>query len=115
MDEPHQPDRVSGIDIDGPLSRDQARDLLDRGGELLAAGEFPAAFQHFRRVIGFTDPQVTAAALLGAAQSMYRMDDESGAIGTWEAILELPETPSTYFAWREIGRASCRERVWIPV
>jgi membrane associated rhomboid family serine protease len=109
MDEPHPPDRVSGIDIDGPLTRDQARDLLDRGGELLAAGEFPAAFQHYRRVIGFTDPQVTAAALLGAAQSMYRMDDESGAIGTWEAILELPETPSTYFAWREIAAARVRD------
>src|SRR5215210_617609 len=109
MDEPPELDRASGIHIDGPLSRPQAQALLDRGGELLSAGEFAAAFQHYRRVIGFDDPAITAAALLGAAQSQYRMDDEASALATWEAILELPETPSTYFAWREIAAARVRD------
>ena len=108
MDEPN-PGRASGLSVDGPLTLTQARDLLDRGGELLSAGEFNEAFQHYRRVIGFDDPQVTAAALLGAAQSQYRMDDETGAVATWEAILQLPETPSTYFAWREIAAARVRD------
>jgi membrane associated rhomboid family serine protease len=108
MDESN-PGRVSGLNVDGPLTLVQAKDLLDRGAELLSAGEFPSAFQHYRRVIGFDDPQVTAAALLGAAQSQYRMDDETGAIATWEAILALPETPSTYFAWREIAAARVRD------
>jgi membrane associated rhomboid family serine protease len=95
--------------VDGPLSRDTARALLDKGAELMAAGEFPDAFNHYRRVIGFDDPDVTAAALLGAAQARYRMDDEAGAVATWEAILQLPETPSTYHAWREIAAARVRE------
>jgi membrane associated rhomboid family serine protease len=37
------------------------------------------------------------------------MDDEAGAVATWEAILELPESPSTYFAWREIAAARVRD------
>jgi membrane associated rhomboid family serine protease len=95
--------------VDGPLSRAAARALLDRGAELMGAGEFPGAFNHYRRVIGFDDPDVTAAALLGAAQAQYRMDDEAGAVATWEAILQLPETPATYHAWREIAAARVRD------
>jgi membrane associated rhomboid family serine protease len=95
--------------VDGPLSRETARGLLDKGAELMAAGEFVDAFNHYRRVIGFDDPDVTAAALLGAAQARYRMDDEAGAVATWESILQLPETPSTYHAWREIAAARVRE------
>ena len=109
MDGPPPPDPVSGLRADGPLSREQAAALLDRGAELLTAGEFGPAFEHYRRVIGFDDPDVTAAALLGAAQSRYRMDDEAGAVATWEAILELPETPTTYYAWREIAAARVRD------
>jgi membrane associated rhomboid family serine protease len=108
MDETNGPDHAARIE-DGPLSRDEARLLLDRGADLLEAGEYPEAFAHYRRVIGFDDPDITAAALLGAAQSRYRMDDEAGAVATWEAILELPESPSTYFAWREIAAARVRD------
>jgi membrane associated rhomboid family serine protease len=109
MDDPSKRDETLALDIDGPLSREQARALLDRGAELVSAGEFGQAFNHYRRVIGFDDPEVTAAALLGAAQSRYRMDDEAGAVATWEAILELPETPTTYYAWREIAAARVRD------
>lgn len=108
MDEPH-PSRASGLDVEGPLSTEQARELIARGAELLSAGEYEAALVHYRRVVGFNDPTLTAAALLGGAQSLYRMDDEAGALATWEAILELPETPSTYFAWREIAAARVRD------
>jgi len=109
MEGPSTPDRPRGLHVDGPLSREEARALLDRGAELLSAGEFAEAFNHYRRVIGFDDPEVTAAALLGAAQSRFRMDDEAGAVATWEAILELPETPTTYYAWREIAAARVRD------
>jgi membrane associated rhomboid family serine protease len=95
--------------VDGPLTREAARALLDKGAELMTAGDFAGAFNHYRRVIGFDDPDVTAAALLGAAQARYRMDDEAGAVATWEAILQLPETPSTYHAWREIAAARVRD------
>jgi membrane associated rhomboid family serine protease len=109
MDGPSKTGETRALDVDGPLSREEARAILDRGAELLSAGEFGQAFNHYRRVIGFDDPEVTAAALLGAAQSRYRMDDEAGAVATWEAILELPETPSTYYAWRELAAARVRD------
>src|SRR5262245_6349349 len=75
----------------------------------MSSGDFPAAFQHYRRVYGFDDPDLTAAALLGAGQALYRMDDEASAVRAWEQILALPETPSTYHAWREIAAARVRE------
>ena len=53
-----------------------AGQLLDQGAALLEAGDFPEAFATYQRVVGFDDPEVTAAALLGMAQARYRMDDE---------------------------------------
>jgi membrane associated rhomboid family serine protease len=109
MDTPRPADRPASLDAAGPLSREEARLLLDRGAELLSSGDFAEAFRHYRRVIGFDDPEVTATALLGAGQSRYRMDDESGAVASWEAILELPETAATYLAWRELAAARVRD------
>jgi membrane associated rhomboid family serine protease len=102
-------DELRLVQSQRPLSRDEAMQLLDRGAQLLEAGDFGGAFQHYRRVIGFDDPAITAAALLGAGQARYRFDDEAGAVSTWESILELPETPSTYPAWREIAAARVRD------
>ena len=42
------------------------------------------------RVVGFDDPEITAAACSGLGEARYRMDDEDGAVATWEAVLELP-------------------------
>jgi membrane associated rhomboid family serine protease len=95
--------------VTGPLSEDAARALLDRGAALLESGEFREAFATYQRVVGFDDPEVTAAALLGMAQARFRMDDEDGALRTWEAILELPETTSTYHAWRNVAAARVRD------
>ena len=47
--------------------------------------------------------------MLGAGQARYRMDDEASAVAIWEKILELPETPSSYFAWREVAAARVRD------
>jgi membrane associated rhomboid family serine protease len=60
-------------------------------------------------VIGFDDPEVTAAALLGVAQAAYRLDDADFAVRTWERVLELPETVATYQAWRNVAAARVRE------
>ena len=109
MSEPNVLRGPTDPNVSGPLSRETARALLDKGAELMSAGDFTGAFNHYRRVIGFDDPEMTAAALLGAAQAQYRMDDEVGAVATWEAILELPETPATYHAWREIAAARVRD------
>jgi len=109
MDQSPEPTPVVDRRSTGPLTRAAAAALLDQGAALLESGEFPEAFATYQRVVGFDDPEVTAAALLGIAQARYRMDDETGAIGTWQAVLELPETSSTYHAWRNIAAALVRE------
>jgi rhomboid protease GluP len=111
MDYPQGGQAPPAVDrhVSGPLSRDAASALLDRGAALLESGEFGEAFATYQRVVGYDDPEVTAAALLGMAQARYRMDDEDGAVRTWEAILELPETTSTYHAWRNVAAARVRD------
>ena len=91
------------------MSREAAASLLDQGAALIEGGEYPEAVATYQRIVGFDDPEVTAAALLGMAQARYRMDDEAGAVGTWEAILELPETTSTYHAWRNVAAGRVRD------
>lgn len=101
--------RSAGPDVDGPLSRDAATALLDRAAELLDDGEPMEAARHYRRVIGFDDAGVTAAALLGLGEALRRLDREDDAIATWSQVVQLPETPSTYHAWRNIAAARVRE------
>jgi membrane associated rhomboid family serine protease len=109
MDEAHGPAPAVDRHVTGPLSADGAAALLDRAANLLESGEFGEAFATYQRVVGFDDPEVTAAALLGMAQARYRMDDEDAALRTWEAILELPETTATYHAWRNVAAARVRD------
>jgi membrane associated rhomboid family serine protease len=92
----------------GPLSRADATEILDRAAELMASGDYPEAGVHYQRVVGFDDPAVTAAALVGLGQALYRMDEEEAALARWEQVFELPETPSTYRAWREVAAARVR-------
>ena len=102
------------IDLDaalrsvGPLDRPSAVALVVRGRELLEAGDFEPAARHFQRVTGFDDPAVTASALLGLGEALYRLDLEDEALGSWQAVLQLPETPSTYPAWRNVAAARVR-------
>jgi membrane associated rhomboid family serine protease len=93
----------------GPLDRATALALLARGDELLEAGEPEGAANHYRRVIGFDDPAITAAAYFGLGNALYRMDREDDAVQVWAQVLALPETPSTYLAWRQIAAARVRD------
>jgi membrane associated rhomboid family serine protease len=92
----------------GPLERSVAIALVTRGRELLDSGDFEPAARHFQRVTGFDDPAVTASALLGLGEALYRLDMEDQALGAWQAVLGLPETPSTYPAWRNVAAARVR-------
>lgn len=103
------PTPAPDLSVEGPLTREAARAILERAAELLESGDFRDAALHYRRVVGFDDPAVTAAALLGLGEALYRLDQDDAAIATWESILELPETPSTYPAWRNIAAARVRE------
>jgi membrane associated rhomboid family serine protease len=108
MDETRPPVRGPDPSVGGPLTRAEAVALLDHAAELLASGDFQDAGQRYARVVGFDDPAVTAAALLGLGEVRYRLDDEAGALATWSAILQLGETPSTYAAWRNVAAARVR-------
>ncbi|OGO56621.1 MAG: hypothetical protein A2V84_04230 [Chloroflexi bacterium RBG_16_70_13] len=103
------PDELdAALHTTGPLERPVAIALVQRGRELLESGDFGPAARHFQRVTGFDDPVVTASALLGLGEAAYRMDLEDQALATWQAVLRLPETPSTYPAWRNLAAARVR-------
>ena len=99
---------TSNPQVAGPLDRGTAEALLARADVLLAASEFDAARAHYARLIGFPDPAITGAALLGTGESLYRLDDEAGALWSWEQVTRLPENPSAYPAWRQVAAARVR-------
>ncbi|MEW5992553.1 MAG: rhomboid family intramembrane serine protease [Chloroflexota bacterium] len=92
----------------GPLDRSVAIGLVARGRELLESGDYEPAARHFQRVTGFDDPAITASALLGLGEAAYRLDLEDQALASWLAVLRLPESPSTYPAWRNVAAARVR-------
>ena len=94
---------------DGPLPRAAALEALDRAAELMTSADFVDAARLYQRVVGFNDPAITAAAMLGLAEAWHRLDDEGQALATWEEVTRLPETPSTYPAWRNVAAARVRK------
>ena len=93
----------------GPLDRTTALAYLQIGDRLLAAGEFDTAGGYYQRVIGHDDSAITAAAVLGMGNVLYRLDREDEALATWRRATELGPTPSTYPAWRQIAAALVRD------
>jgi membrane associated rhomboid family serine protease len=93
---------------DGPLTRERALGALDHAAELMNQSRFIDAARLYQRVIGFDDQAVTSAALLGFGQAMHRLDDEHAAVGAWQEVVQLPRTPATYPAWRELAGARVR-------
>lgn len=87
----------------GPLAPELARRLIDRGRERLDSGEPAAAAADFQRVVGHEDAALTGEALLGLGDALYRLDNEDGARGAWEAATKLRENPATYRAWRNLA------------
>ncbi|HYK96109.1 MAG TPA: rhomboid family intramembrane serine protease [Candidatus Dormibacteraeota bacterium] len=92
----------------GPLTAATANQLLERGRERLDAGDLAPAFADFQRVVGHEDPAITAAALLGSGDALYRLDQEAQAAAQWEAVTRLRENPSTYTAWRNLAGVRVR-------
>ncbi len=95
--------------VAGPLDRATAESVLARADVLLASSDFAAAQAHYQRIIGFPDAAIMGAALLGAGEALYRLDDEASARWSWEQATKLPENPSTYAAWRQVAAARVRE------
>lgn len=102
------PELDAALASTGPLAPGLARGLLDRGRELLDAGEPAAAGAHFQRVIGHADAALSGEALLGLGDVLYRIDRDDEAVNTWESVTKLPENPATYKAWRQLAAARVR-------
>jgi membrane associated rhomboid family serine protease len=93
----------------GPLDRATAITLIHAADELAGRGEYPEAAARYSRVVGHQDPDVHVAALLGLAEARYRQDDEPGALQSWIAATQAPETPLTWMAWKQLAGARVRE------
>jgi membrane associated rhomboid family serine protease len=108
MTDPWGLDLEATISHDGPLPRDVALAALDRAAQLMTSADFVDAARLYQRVIGFNDPAVTAAALLGLGEAWHRLDEDDRALATWEEATRLPDSPSTYPAWRNVAAARVR-------
>ncbi|HSK51868.1 MAG TPA: rhomboid family intramembrane serine protease [Clostridia bacterium] len=108
MDQAGTPGGLPDPSHQGQLSRAEAAAMLEHASALLAAGDFPEAGAYYNRLVGTGDAAMTAAALLGRGEVRYRLDDDAGALADWKAVLRLPETASTYPAWRNVAAAQVR-------
>jgi membrane associated rhomboid family serine protease len=103
------PDRLAQIAAaQGPLSDSDARSMLERARELLNAGEPQQAGAYFARIVGQSNPAITAEAYLGLGDVLVRLDHEDAAFARWRTVTQMPETPATYRAWRQIAGALVR-------
>jgi membrane associated rhomboid family serine protease len=92
----------------GPLDPSIAIAMLQRAQSLAEQGDWPLAATTFARVVGNNDPNLHVAALLGLAESRYRMDDEAAALQCWITATQAPETPLAWRAWKAIAAARVR-------
>lgn len=109
----HRPDATPDdleaiVASSGPLSRPTALGLLESAEARLEAGDYLPAARAYQRVAGFDDPAITAAAWLGLGEALFRLDHDDEALAAWKAVLSLPDTPSTYPAWRNVAAAHVR-------
>lgn len=96
------------LDQSGPLTREAAVAALADAAGLMATADFLDAARLYQRVIGFNDTSITAVALLGLGEALYRLNEDAQALGEWEAATQLPENEHTYAAWRNVAAARVR-------
>lgn len=92
----------------GPLDRRTALGLLQRADTELEASEAERALALYARVMGMADHDVSAAALYGMGNALYRLDRDEEALQAWEQATQIGESPVTYRAWRQVAAARVR-------
>ncbi len=93
----------------GPLDREVAIGLLQRGQALADQGDWDIAVGTFARVVGTDDPTMHTAALLGLAECRYRLDQEPAALQAWISATQAPENGLTWRAWKALAAARVRQ------
>src|SRR5918994_5353465 len=91
------------------MSTPESRLVLEQAREAAARGDYEIAAGLFSRMVGNNDPIVHVSALLGLADSRYRLDDEEGALQAWIVATQAPETPLAWQAWVALAGARVRE------
>jgi membrane associated rhomboid family serine protease len=86
---------------------DDPRARLADGQRLLDQAEPEAALPIFDALTTNPDPEVRGAALIGKGTAQYRMDDEVGALASWEHAAGL-DGPLAWYAWRSVAEQLVR-------
>jgi len=79
--------------VAGPLDRPTAIALIRHADELMEASEPEHALALYGRTIGASDKDISAAALYGMGNALYRLDRDGEALGAWERVTTLGENP----------------------
>ena len=93
----------------GSASTADPRNTLEQARQAAESGDYQQAAALYGRGVGNPDPLVHVAALLGMADSRYRLDDEEGALQAWIVATQAPETPLSWQAWVALAGARVRE------
>jgi membrane associated rhomboid family serine protease len=93
-----------------PLDRGRAIALLRRADELMEESEPDQALALYGRAAGMPDRDVAAAGTYGMGNALYRLDRDEEALGAWEQVTTMGETPATYRAWRQVAAARVRAK-----
>jgi rhomboid protease GluP len=91
------------------MAAPDSRVVLDQAREAAAAGDYQQAAELYSRMVGNSNPVVHVAALLGLADSKYRIDDDEGALQAWIVATQAPETPLAWQAWVALAGARVRQ------
>src|SRR5262245_29466668 len=86
---------------------DDPRARLAEGQRLLDQAEPEAALPLFDALTTNPDSEIRGAALIGKGTAQYRMDDEGGALASWQQAASL-EGPLAWYAWRSAAEQHVR-------
>ena len=102
------PGGVRDANLAGPLDRPTAVALLTRADALVEGGDYAPARPLYQRLVGSRDPDLHVAALLGLAETSYRLDDEDAAVEAWRLATQAPENALSWLAWKRLAAARVR-------
>ena len=86
---------------------DDPRARLAEGQRLLDQAEPEAALPVFDALTTHPDAEVRGVALIGRGTALYRMDDEAGALVSWQHAADL-DGPLAWYAWRSAAEQHVR-------
>jgi membrane associated rhomboid family serine protease len=87
---------------------DDPRARLADGQRLLDQAEPEAALPIFDALTMNPDVGVRGTALIGKGTAQYRMDDEAGALLSWQHAADL-DGPLAWYAWRSVAEQHVRD------